>query len=97
LYKDGSSIVGPEYSPANLYDEEEYKNCEGLYLIDRNMKKYLNSNNKLNELLSVDWAEKKFKVRETLMANPIINAINIFISLYNFSTYENSLHWNKKC
>jgi len=97
LYKDGSSIVGPEYSPANLYDEEEYKNCEGLYLIDRNMKKYLNSNNKLNELLSVDWSEKKFKVRETLMANPIISAINIFISLYNFSTYENSLHWNKKC
>lgn len=97
LYKDGSSIVGPEYSPANLYDEEEYKNSEGLYLIDRTMKKYLNANNKLNELLAVDWVEKKFKVREKLIANPIINAINIFISLYNFSTYDNSLHWNKRC
>jgi hypothetical protein len=97
LHKDGSSFATPEYSPANLYDEEEYKNCEGLYLIDRSMKKYLYADNKLNELLSVDWGEKKFKVRETVITNPIINAINIFVSLYNFSTYENSLHWNKRC
>jgi len=97
LYKDGSSSVGPEHSPANLYNEEEYKNSEGLYLIDRSMKKYLYADNKLNELLSVDWDEKKFKVRQTIITNPIINAINIFISLYNFSTYENSLHWNKRC
>jgi hypothetical protein len=97
LYQDGSSVVLPEYSPANLYTEEEYKNSDGTYLIDRYLNKYVYKDNNLKTILSVDWDEKKFKPRENIMTHPIISAINLFISLYNFSTYENSLHWNKKC
>jgi hypothetical protein len=97
LYQDGSSVVLPEYSPANLYSDDEYKNSDGAYLIDRYVRKYVLENDTLKNLLSVDWNEKKFKIKDSTITHPVINAINIFISLYNFSTYENSLHWNKKC
>lgn len=97
LYDDGSSFVKIEQSPSLYYSEEEYKNSDGVLLIDKLITQNVYKNNHFDSLLSVDWENKKFKPRKNILKNKIIDSINSFISLYNFSTYENSLHWNKKC
>lgn len=51
---------------------------------------------RMDYLISVDWDEKKFKLRTMQVNDNLVSAINSFVSLYNFSTNENTLHWNKK-
>lgn len=97
LYQDGSSVVPMSYTPGNLYYDEEYLNSDGSFLIKRLIQKYIINNNEFNTFLSIDWQENKFKEKKSFTKNKIIDSINNFIALYNFSTYENSLHWNKKC
>lgn len=97
LYEDGSTIVKPEKTPKTLYDDEEYKNSDGAQLIYRLLENYVYRDNIFNTLLSIDWQEKVFKQRSLFVKDSFVDSVNSFISLYNFSTYENSLHWNKKC
>lgn len=49
-----------------------------------------------NCLCGIDWDNKTFKVSRNLINSHICDSINTFVSLYNFSMYENSLHWNKR-
>lgn len=46
-------------------------------------------------LFSCDWNLRKFRIRRNKMKNSIENTINTYVSMYNFSINENSLHWNK--
>lgn len=91
------SIFDVKNNFMDLYDEQEYKNSDGLDLINRLIYQDIISDNRLNILLSVDWEHKQLKLRDLTISDPLIETINLLISLYNFSVYENSLHWNKKC
>ena len=97
LYEDGSPETISEKSPYYLYSDEEYKESEAMEEIERLKSNFVYGDGEINSLLSIDWSENKFKERKTLLSNEFISSVNSFISLYNFSTYENSLHWNKKC
>lgn len=97
LHDDRSGAVAAEKSISSLYSDEEYKNSQGIEDINRIKQNFVYKDDYINVLLSIDWVEKKFKSRKFLLNDPLTNLINLFISLYNFSTYENSLHWNKKC
>lgn len=97
LYQDGSPLIYEEKTTYDLYTDDEYKNSTGMEEIDRLIRNYVYDNKEINMLLSIDWEEKKFKSRKILINDSFISAVNSFISLYNFSIYENSLHWNKKC
>lgn len=99
LYDDESLLSIKRPSPIDNYLEkkidetESYKNIQEIVSI-LNLDK--EENFKINNLLGVDWNEKKFKKRNSFIAAKNIDAINNFISLYNFSTNENSLHWNNR-
>ncbi len=97
MYDDNSEFIQQEKSPRDLISESEYKESQGAELIQRNIHNNVYNNKKFDELLAVDWKEKKFKVRDSIISNTVIDGINFFISMYNFSTYENTLSWNKRC
>jgi hypothetical protein len=97
LFSSASPEIPPEKTPYDLYDAEEYKHSEGNDLINRLLQDSVYTSDVLNNILSIDWEKKIFKKRTNLIKNNFLDSINFFISFYNFSTYENSLHWNKKC
>lgn len=49
-----------------------------------------------SSLCGIDWENKDFKLSRNAMNSTICNGINTFVSLYNFSINENSLHWNRR-
>jgi hypothetical protein len=96
LFDETSIGMYEEKTPKNLINELDYKESQGAELIQRYISKYVYENKIFDDLLAVDWNEKKFKKRDTVIMNSLFTSINFFIALYNFSTYENTLHWNKK-
>jgi hypothetical protein len=97
LYEDIRYSGENQKSPSDLYNLEDYLQSEGINEIKRMLEKNVYDDEKFNILLSIDWEKLKFKPRSIFSSNSFVDAVNSFISLYNFSTYENSLHWNKKC
>jgi hypothetical protein len=97
LYEDVEYRINPIKSPSDLYESQEYINSEGSREIQRMLHNYVYKSEIFNAILSIDWEEYKFKPKSILRRNTFVDSINTFVSLYNFSTYENSLHWNKKC
>lgn len=97
LFESASPEILPEKTPADLYSVEEYNHSEGHDLINRLLQGNVYASEIFNNILYIDWENKIFKKRTTLIKNSFVDSINFFISFYNFSTYENSLHWNKKC
>jgi hypothetical protein len=97
MYTETVPGVSPDFGPQNFISSKDYEESQGMELINRYLNNYVYEDNEFNQLLAVDWSEKKFKVRDEIYRNSLIDAINSFVSLYNFSTYENTLHWNKRC
>lgn len=97
LYQDNSGLIFPEKNIIDLYTDEEYKNSDGGAELGRMTESHVFNNDRMLYLLSIDWRELKFKEKVETESHPVVNSINSLISLYNFSTYENTLHWNKKC
>jgi hypothetical protein len=97
LFSSASPEIYPEKTPSDIYSIEEYNHSEGQDLINRLLDKNVYSSNTFNNILHIDWENKIFKKRTSIIKNNFVDTINFFISFYNFSTYENSLHWNKKC
>lgn len=97
LYDEYYSSYSNESIIKDIYDYESYINSDGMEAIKKLIEKNIHNNHKFNELLGIDWINFKFKDKELILKNSRIDAVNSFISLYNFSTYENTLHWNKKC
>lgn len=100
LYDDNLiSISRP--SPIDNYKEKNILESESYTYINNLIDEINSSDNKelsfiINSNLSVDWENKEFKTMNSFSVDNIINAINSFISFYNFSINENSLHWNSR-
>lgn len=88
-------------SPADNYKEKNILESESYQYINNMVNEIITGEDKqlafnINSNLSVDWENKEFKKLSSFSADNIISAINSFISFYNFSTNENSLHWNNR-
>jgi hypothetical protein len=49
-----------------------------------------------NAMCRIDWDKKEFKISSMAYNSTVCNSINTMVALYNFSTNENSLHWNRR-
>lgn len=81
------------YEDSDISDTVSYKKCKKIIQDFNNLD--LDKKLRMNLLFSIDWEQKKFKVRFKQLDDILVKCINSSISLYNFSINENTLHWNK--
>lgn len=98
---DYSPSLSPERkNPEEMIKEDSIKN-EGDNLIKNKVKNMLQSEDLekrelFNMLCGIDWDTLDFKLSRQSLNSTVCSGVNTFISLYNFSRNENSLHWNKR-
>lgn len=81
------------YEEADISDTLSYKKCKKIIQNFNSLD--IDKKIRMNLLFSIDWDEKKFKIRSKQLDDILVKCINSSISLYNFSINENTLHWNK--
>lgn len=81
------------YEDSDISDTVSYKKCKKLIQDFNNLN--IDEKVRMNLMFSIDWDDKKFKVRSKQIDDVLVKCINSSISLYNFSINENTLHWNK--
>lgn len=101
LYDDQSFTSINRPSPKDNYEEKNISESISYIKINERIQSLLNSKDShlafsITNNLSVDWENKTFKQFNTILTDDIISGINSFISFYNFSINENSLHWNNR-
>lgn len=100
LYQDDDLFTEKRKSPKDFYEIHDISNSESYQYIKNLISDFEKldpeSRVRMDYLLSIDWENKKFKLRHMQINDTLVSSINSFISLYNFSTNENTLHWNKK-
>lgn len=94
------SLSEKRKSPMEMIKEKSQLE-PGKKIIDEKVESIINSDNLekreiFSSLCGIDWESKDFKLSRQSMNSTICNSINTFVSLYNFSVNENSLHWNKR-
>lgn len=89
-------------SPLDFYeDKEELKNSESHEYIQKLIKKLdgeedFSKRDYFNKTLCLDFKNKEFKLRKFFVVDGACMFANLAVSAYNFSTKENTLHWNKR-
>jgi hypothetical protein len=101
MYDDDSLLSIKRPSPSDNYQEKNISESDSYVSIIKSIKDLLESEDKhlafsVNSSLSVDWENRVFKKSNSFSSDNVISGINSFISFYNFSTNENSLHWNNR-
>lgn len=99
-YDEEIEFLAKRKSPKDFYEEDILNSKSYIYIqsiIDKiqNDDNY-DKRNHLNDILSIDWEERSFKIRDKHIRDVVCEFANLFVNSYNFSTNENSLHWNKR-
>lgn len=101
LYDDQSFISINRPTPKDNYEEKNISESISYIKIKEKIQSLLNSSDNhlsfsITNNLSVDWDNKVFKQLNIILTDDIVSGINSFVSFYNFSINENSLHWNNR-
>lgn len=100
LYWEGNTF-DVKKSPKDFYDESSLLESSSYIEINKIIGKIVDDENYekrkyIDDMLCIDWEIGKFKIRDKFIRDSICEFANLSVISYNFSTGENSLHWNRR-
>jgi hypothetical protein len=93
--------TGIDWEETKVYEDSNFKDTESYKEIKEIVDSFIDSKDEklifdFNTFFGIDWEGLVFKTKTHRSKNSLVNLINSMISMYSFSTQENSLHWNKR-